>query len=101
VLDEAKHANYVRHVVRQPVDRSRQAARVEGSGRQEADRRLGLLAHLFAQDMRTRGRGKILLVASLLAYQGVEKFAVYGPPKRTSCALVKLFIANSNATASR
>ena len=38
---------------------------------------LTAVTHVFAQDMRTRGRGKILLVASLLAYQGVEKFAVY------------------------
>jgi len=37
--------------------------------------------HVFAQDMRTRGRGKILLVASLLAFQGVEKFAVYAAAK--------------------
>jgi uncharacterized protein len=37
--------------------------------------------HVFAQDMRTRGRGKILLVASMLAYQGVEKFAVYAAAK--------------------
>jgi short-subunit dehydrogenase len=37
--------------------------------------------HVFAQDMRTRGRGKILLVASLLAYLGVEKFAVYAAAK--------------------
>src|SRR5215213_3573033 len=37
--------------------------------------------HVFAQDMRTRGHGKILLVASLLAYQGVEKFAVYAAAK--------------------
>ena len=29
----------------------------------------------------TRGRGKILLVASLLAYQGVENFAVYSAAK--------------------
>lgn len=35
------------------------------------------MTHVFAQDMRTRGRGKILLVASLLAFQGVENFAVY------------------------
>src|SRR4029453_10138072 len=33
------------------------------------------------QDMRTRGRGEILLVASMLAYQGVEKFAVYAAAK--------------------
>jgi short-subunit dehydrogenase len=37
--------------------------------------------HVFAQDMRTRGHGKILLVASMLAYQGVEKFAVYAAAK--------------------
>src|SRR5207248_11363494 len=42
---------------------------------------LTAVTHVFAQDMRTRGRGKILLVASLLAYQGVEKFAVYAGAK--------------------
>src|SRR5436853_2703449 len=42
---------------------------------------LTAVTHLFAQDMRTRGRGKILLVASLLAYQGVEKFAVHSAAK--------------------
>src|SRR5690242_7279879 len=42
---------------------------------------LTAVTHVFAQDMRTRGRGKILLVASLLAYQGVEKFAVYSAAK--------------------
>src|SRR5689334_8539413 len=42
---------------------------------------LTAVTHLFAQDMRTRGSGKILLVASLLAYQGVEKFAVYSAAK--------------------
>ena len=31
--------------------------------------------------MRSRGRGKILLVASLLAYQGVQNFAVYSAAK--------------------
>src|SRR5207244_10482875 len=31
--------------------------------------------HVFAQDMRTRGRGRILLVASVWAYLGVETFA--------------------------
>ena len=39
------------------------------------------VTHVFAQDMRTRGRGKILLIASLLAYQGVENFAVYAAAK--------------------
>jgi uncharacterized protein len=42
---------------------------------------LTAVTHVFAQDMRTRGRGKILLVASLLAYQGIEKFAVYAAAK--------------------
>jgi len=42
---------------------------------------LTAVAHVFGQDMRTRGRGKILLVASLLAYQGVENFAVYAAAK--------------------
>src|SRR5271166_3202733 len=31
--------------------------------------------------LKTRGRGKILLVASLLAYQGVQNFAVYSAAK--------------------
>jgi short-subunit dehydrogenase len=38
---------------------------------------LTAVTHVFAHDMRARGRGKILLVASLLAYQGVPNFAVY------------------------
>jgi len=42
---------------------------------------LTAVTHLFAQDMRARGHGKILLVASLLAYQGVENFAVYSAAK--------------------
>jgi short-subunit dehydrogenase len=42
---------------------------------------LTAVTHVFAQDMRTRGGGRILLVASLLAYQGVEKFAVYAAAK--------------------
>ena len=42
---------------------------------------LTAVTHVFTQDMRTRGRGKILLVASLLAYQGVENFAVYSAAK--------------------
>ena len=37
---------------------------------------LTAVTHVFAQDMRKRRRGKILLVASMLAYQGVENFAV-------------------------
>jgi short-subunit dehydrogenase len=42
---------------------------------------LTAVTHVFAQDMRTRGRGKILLVASVLAYQGVRNFAVYSAAK--------------------
>ncbi len=37
--------------------------------------------HIFTQDMRRRQRGKILLVASLLAFYGVQNFAVYGATK--------------------
>jgi short-subunit dehydrogenase len=42
---------------------------------------LTAVTHVFARDMRQRRRGKILLVASLLAYQGVENFAVYSAAK--------------------
>jgi len=42
---------------------------------------LTAVTHVFAQDMRRRGRGKILLVASVLAYYGVPKFAVYAASK--------------------
>src|SRR5688500_183875 len=42
---------------------------------------LTAVTHLFAQDMRARGHGKILLVASLLAFQGVVNFAVYSAAK--------------------
>ncbi len=42
---------------------------------------LTAVTHVFAQDMRMRRRGKILLVASLLAYQGVQNFAVYAAAK--------------------
>ena len=42
---------------------------------------LTAVTHIFAQDMRKRGRGKILLVASPLAYQGVQNFAVYSAAK--------------------
>jgi uncharacterized protein len=42
---------------------------------------LTAVTHVFAQDMRTRRRGKILLVASLLASLGVENFAVYAAAK--------------------
>lgn len=42
---------------------------------------LTAVTHVFAQDMRKRGHGKILLVASLLAYLGVQNFAVYAAAK--------------------
>ncbi|MBT2793579.1 SDR family oxidoreductase [Paraburkholderia strydomiana] len=42
---------------------------------------LTALTRLFGQDMRQRGRGKILLVASLLAHYGVQNMAVYGAAK--------------------
>lgn len=42
---------------------------------------LTAITHVFAQEMRKRGRGKILLVASLLAYYGVQNFAVYAASK--------------------
>ncbi|NVO00382.1 MAG: SDR family NAD(P)-dependent oxidoreductase [Geobacteraceae bacterium] len=42
---------------------------------------LTAVTHIFAQDMRKRGRGKILLVASLLAYLGMPNFAVYAAAK--------------------
>jgi uncharacterized protein len=42
---------------------------------------LTAVTHVFAQDMRARGRGKILLLASLLAYQGVQNFAAYSAAK--------------------
>lgn len=42
---------------------------------------LTAVTHVFAQDMLRRRRGQILLVSSLLAYQGVENFAVYAAAK--------------------
>lgn len=42
---------------------------------------LTIMTHLFAADMRKRGHGRILLVASLLALWGVQDMAVYGASK--------------------
>jgi short-subunit dehydrogenase len=42
---------------------------------------LTAVTHVFAQDMRTRKRGKILLVASMLSFLGVQNFAVYSAAK--------------------
>lgn len=39
------------------------------------------VTHIFMKGMRERRRGKILLVASMLAYMGVEDFAVYSAAK--------------------
>jgi short-subunit dehydrogenase len=42
---------------------------------------LTALTRLVAADMRTRQRGHILMVASLLSFQGVKNFAVYSAAK--------------------
>jgi short-subunit dehydrogenase len=42
---------------------------------------LTAVTHVFLQGMRERRRGEILLVASMLAYWGVENFAVYSAAK--------------------
>ncbi|CDF96764.1 MULTISPECIES: SDR family oxidoreductase [unclassified Pseudomonas] len=42
---------------------------------------LTAMTHLFGQDMRKRRRGRILQIASVLAYQGVVNFAVYSAAK--------------------
>ncbi|MEP4546990.1 MAG: SDR family oxidoreductase [Saccharospirillum sp.] len=42
---------------------------------------LTAMTHVFGQDMRKRKRGQILQIASILAYQGVEQFAVYSAAK--------------------
>ncbi|MGV8918809.1 MAG: SDR family NAD(P)-dependent oxidoreductase [Pseudomonas sp.] len=42
---------------------------------------LTAMTHLFGRDMKKRQRGKILQVASMLAYQGVVNFAVYSAAK--------------------
>ena len=42
---------------------------------------LTVITRLFAADMRARRKGSILMVASLLSYQGVKNFAVYSAAK--------------------
>jgi uncharacterized protein len=42
---------------------------------------LTAMTRLFAEDMRERRRGQILLIASLLGYQAVENFAAYAAAK--------------------
>lgn len=42
---------------------------------------LTAMTRLFGEDMRSRRKGHILMVASLLAYQGVKNFAVYSAAK--------------------
>jgi short-subunit dehydrogenase len=61
---------------------------------------LTAITHVFAQDMRTRGRGKILLVASLWPTRVWSSLRSTRPPKRTCCVWVRLCIASSNAMAS-
>src|SRR5436305_1861742 len=67
-------------VIVEQVDLSSVAAVIQLHQRLR-ERGIAIDIRVFGQDMRTRGRGKILLVASLLAYQGVEKFAVYAAAK--------------------
>ncbi|CAI8869182.1 putative ketoacyl reductase [Pseudomonas marginalis] len=42
---------------------------------------LTAITRLFAEDMRARRKGHILMTASLLSYQGVKNFAVYSAAK--------------------
>ncbi|RBB91802.1 short-chain dehydrogenase, partial [Pseudomonas sp. MWU12-2115] len=42
---------------------------------------LTAMTRLFAENMRARRKGHILMVASLLSYQGVKHFAVYSAAK--------------------
>ena len=42
---------------------------------------LTAMTRLFGKDMRARKKGSILMVASLLSYQGVKNFAVYSAAK--------------------
>lgn len=44
-------------------------------------RSLTAMTRLFGEDMRARKKGSILMVASLLSYQGVKNFAVYSAAK--------------------
>ena len=62
---------------------------------------LTAVTHVFGQAMRTRKRGKILLVASLWPTRAWRTSLSIPPPKPTSCAWLKPFIENSSATASR
>ena len=39
------------------------------------------MTHVFGREMRKRKRGQILQISSILAYQGVEQFAVYSAAK--------------------
>lgn len=44
-------------------------------------RSLTAMTRLFGEDMRARKKGSILMVASMLSYQGVKNFAVYSAAK--------------------
>ncbi|ROM67406.1 short-chain dehydrogenase [Pseudomonas brassicacearum] len=58
----------------QPLDRSQAMIDLDIAS-------LTAMTHLFATDMRARKRGHILMVASLLSFQGVKNFAVYSAAK--------------------
>jgi short-subunit dehydrogenase len=75
----------------EPLDKADDDA---GPGRREHDRRDAPLCGVHAI-----GHGQILLVASLLAFEGVENFAVYSASKAYVLRLGRRFIANSSATA--
>ena len=62
---------------------------------------LTAVTHVFAQDMRTRGRGKILLVAACWPTKVCRTSPSIQPPKLTYCGWVKPSIANSSAMASQ
>jgi NAD(P)-dependent dehydrogenase (short-subunit alcohol dehydrogenase family) len=62
---------------------------------------LTAVTHVFAQDMRTRGAGRSCWSPACWPIRASRSSRSTRPPKRTSCVLVKRFIANSNATASR
>jgi uncharacterized protein len=62
---------------------------------------LTAVTHVFAQDMRTRGRGKILLVAACWPIRAWRSSRSTRPQRRTCCVWVKPFTANSSMRASR
>jgi short-subunit dehydrogenase len=57
-----------------PLDKATAMVDVDVAG-------LTTVTRLFAEDMRARRHGQILMVASVMAYQGVQEFAVYSASK--------------------